>query len=115
MRLLLVENDIPAMRLMGWALVEEGFEVSAVQPADVVVRLSSDQDPPDCVVFNTMKSAQEKAKIIADIRALNPAARVIDVTESPSEESYDTGADAYLGLPLQARELVKMIQEICGT
>jgi DNA-binding response OmpR family regulator len=107
---LVIENDVPAMRLMTWGLMEEGLEVGMAHVPDAVERLR--ERAPDIIVFNTLKRTDEKARLVREFRAVAPLARIIDVSERAEGDISDIGADAQLTLPLKISELVETIEAL---
>jgi CheY-like chemotaxis protein len=106
---LVIENDLPAMRLMAWGLMEEGIEVGVTHVPEATERLRA--RPPDVIVFNTLKRTAEKAELVRGFRQISPASRIIDVSETGDGDS-DVGADAQLTLPLQIVDLVSAIKRL---
>ena len=108
-RVLLIENDAPRMRLMAWALREEGFDVSTATTSDAAGTARDAQ--PAVIVFNTSEPSIEKAACIGQLRAASPA-RIIDLAEDATSPGHDSGADAYLELPVTAQQLIAAIQRL---
>ena len=106
---LVIENDLPAMRLMAWGLMEEGIEVGVAHVPEAGERLRA--RPPDIIVFNTLKRTAEKAQLVREFRAISPGSRIIDVSET-SEGDSEVGADAQLTLPVKIDDLVSAIQRL---
>ena len=104
---LVIENDVPAMRLMAWGLMEEGMEVGMAHVPEATDRLR--ERAPDIIVFNTLKRTDEKARLVREFRALAPRARIIDVSEQAEGDVSDIGADAQLTVPLKISQLVDTI------
>lgn len=107
---LVVENDVPAMRLMAWGLMEEGFEVAVAHIPDALDYLSARR--PEFIVFNTLKRTDEKAALVAEFRVRAPYAKIIDVAEEAESVREEVGADAHLASPLEIRTLVKTMNQM---
>jgi CheY-like chemotaxis protein len=106
---LVVENDVPAMRLMAWGLMEAGFEVAVAHVPEAMEHLSHRR--PDFVVFNTLKRTDEKAQLVARFRDLSPASRIIDVAVA-SDAPAPTFADAHLTMPLELETLLETLDRL---
>jgi DNA-binding response OmpR family regulator len=107
---LVVENDVPAMRLMAWGLMEAGFEVAVAHVPEASEHLLNRR--PDFVVFNTLKRTEEKAQLVARFRELSPTSRIVDVAAASVGETRSTGADAHLTVPIQIAELVQTLNRL---
>src|SRR5207237_58733 len=102
---LVIENDVPAMRLMAWGLMSEGFEVAVAHVPEALDHLQNRE--PDFIVFNTLKRTDEKARLVAQFRGLAPASRIVDISEASSDDhTTEIGADAQLTLPITMKALV---------
>jgi DNA-binding response OmpR family regulator len=107
---LVIENDVPAMRLMAWGLMEEGMEVAVAHVPEAADRLRDRQ--PEFIVFNTLKRSEEKAQLVREFRALAGGVKIIDVSDRTEGERPEIGADAYLSTPLRIEELVLTIKAL---
>jgi CheY-like chemotaxis protein len=108
---LVIENSEPHMRLMTWALQQDGFAVSACT-SDASIECAADT-APDIIVFNTSEPAGAKHACIERLREAAPAARIIDLsTEQRPDGAQATGADAYLELPVTAAALKSTIERL---
>jgi DNA-binding response OmpR family regulator len=107
---LVIENDLPAMRLMAWGLMEEGIEVGVAHVPEAAARLRA--RPPDVIVFNTLKRTGEKAALVREFRAIAPDSRIIDVSEQTAGSDRDVGADEHLTLPVRIMDLVSAIRRL---
>jgi DNA-binding response OmpR family regulator len=102
---LVIENDVPALRLMAWGLMEEGFEVGMAHVPDALDRVRA--KPPDFIVFNTLAPAAQKAALIENFRTSSPSVRIIDVSDSDT-----AGADAHAALPIRVEAIVDAIKRL---
>jgi CheY-like chemotaxis protein len=107
---LVVENDVPAMRLMAWGLMEAGYEVAVAHVPEAPTHLANRN--PDVIVFNTLKRSDEKAQLVARFRALAPGAAIIDIAVPSDDDAGPPFADAHLTTPLQLSELVATIEKL---
>jgi CheY-like chemotaxis protein len=109
---LVVENDVPAMRLMAWGLMEAGFEVAVAHVPEALDHLTTRR--PDLIVFNTLKRTDEKARLVAQFRGLSPASKIVDVSAESDGDSAPPFADAHLTVPLQLAVLVDTLNQLRG-
>ena len=107
---LVVENDVPAMRLMAWGLMEAGYEVAVAHVPEAPTHL--EYRGPDVIVFNTLKRSEEKAQLVARFRELSPASKVIDVAVASDDDPGPPFADAHLTMPLSLSVLVSEIERL---
>jgi DNA-binding response OmpR family regulator len=108
---LVIENSEPHMRLMAWALQQDGFAVRACT-SDESVACAADT-APDIIVFNTSEPAEAKRACIEQVRAAAPGTRIIDLSaEQRPPGAQATGADAYLELPVTAGALKSTIERL---
>ena len=113
LRLLLIENDAPVMRLMAWALTGDGFAVQIVSPREALELQGL--EGPDAAIFNMSASATDKQAYNRHLRTLFPDCVMIDVDQYETSLSVrDSDADAYRLRPLSLDDLVFSIREICA-
>jgi DNA-binding response OmpR family regulator len=112
--IVLIEDDAPVMRLMSWALTDEGFDVRVVSRAESLKLEGIER--PDVAVFNMKATAPEKTGYIRDLRLLNPDCIIVDVDELLRDEGSvrDSGADSYTGRPLNLDALTSIIKDMLG-
>ncbi len=104
-RILLIENDVPRLRLMGWGLIEEGFDVVVARSADEAIgRIES--LGPAVIIFNTTLDVESKRACVLELRRKSPDVRIIDVSDDPD---VSAGADALLIEPVTIADLAKQI------
>jgi DNA-binding response OmpR family regulator len=107
---LVVENDVPAVRLMAWGLMEVGFEVAAAHMPEAERHLANKR--PDFIIFNTLKPTDEKAQLVARLRELAPQAKIIDVSNATSRDPGVAFADLHLTTPVTVADLVKSLDAL---
>src|SRR5205807_3793417 len=106
---LVIENDVPAMRLMAWGLMAEGFEVAVAHVPEALDHLQNRE--PNFIVFNTLKRTDEKGRLVTRFRELAPDSRIIDVSEVPHDHLTEIGADVHLTLPITMAALVETLNQ----
>lgn len=115
-RVLIVEDEPPAMRLMAWALQEAGMDVLlARDPEGAVALLTEESRCPDLIVLNSEASVDRKRAWVTKLRSLSQGARIIDLAEDAKSATHDTGADAYVTSPYRAITLVEEINQLLRT
>ena len=114
LRLLLIENDAPLMRLMAWALEGEGFDVQIVSTREALELHGL--EGPDAAILNMSASASDKKTYIRHLRTLFPDCVIVDVDqfETAGLSVRDSDADAYRLRPLSLHDLVLSIRAICA-
>src|SRR6266568_1990978 len=110
---LIIEFEPHELRLMGWTLLEAGFEVASASSIDGAVE-RTERLRPAVIVFNTSVPPEAKARCIQVLRAVNAASRVINVYEPVTGQGPDIPADAYLEKPFVAQELIATIRKLLG-
>ena len=115
---LLIETQAPLMRLTAWFLLEAGFEVTKAEGVDDGL-LKVAEGRPTVIIFNTGIDRASKAHAIHQLRDASPQSRILDVMDAPdvtehSQHVVNTGADAYLSLPLDADDLVDCVKGLAG-
>jgi DNA-binding response OmpR family regulator len=105
---LIIEEDSPRVRLLGWALDQEtDYQVLIAPSAD---RMSTVAVRPRFIVFNTHMAVRDKRLWIQALRYLVPGVAVIDLHEPAVDDDRDgSGADAYLAKPYHVSSLVEIM------
>ena len=106
---LVIETHGPLMRLMSWFLLEAQHRVTAAVNMSEATRHA--RLTPRVIIFNTHMELAAKRQAIAELRALTPASKVLDVHDSDSP-SGDTGADDYLSLPFDSYDLLAVVRKL---
>jgi DNA-binding response OmpR family regulator len=100
---LVIEPQEPLVRIMAWALREEGCHVDVAHTAEEGVTLQQ-QRPRDAVVFNTELPLDQRRAFVEAMRAASPQTCVLDL------QSDESGADAHLHEPFRLDELLSHIK-----
>jgi len=111
--ILIIEFEPHELRLMGWALLEAGFEVASESSIDGAIE-RTERLRPEVIVFNTSVPPEAKARRIQVVRAINAESRVINVYEPTPGRGPDIPADAYLEKPFGAQDLIGTIRKLLG-
>ncbi len=113
---ILVADDEPSVReSVGYALTQEGFEVTiAVDGSDAESKLSADSGVPyDLLVLDIMMPGPSGLDLCRDVRARS-AVPIILLTAKDSEVDkvvgLEVGADDYVTKPFSVRELLGRVR-----
>ena len=115
---LLIETQAPLMRLTAWFLLEAGFEVTKAEGVDDGLSKVAERQPA-VIIFNTGVDCAQKTDAIHQLRDASPQSRILDVSDVSDaadhpKHALNTGADAYLSLPLDADDLVDCVKSLAG-
>jgi hypothetical protein len=99
------------MRLISWALTDDGFDVQTLSKRDALeLRGLSNFD---VAVFNMSATSEQKMAYNEQLRMLNPNALIIDVDQfgTGGGSVRDSRADGYTARPLNLEALIDTIRE----
>ena len=115
MRLLLIEDDRKAARLLAKGLREEGWVVDVAATADGGDELASVNDY-DAIVLDWLLPDREGPQVCRDLRARGIATPIIMLTARDAVEDrvagLNSGADDYLTKPFAFTELLARLQAV---
>src|SRR4051812_36813645 len=109
---LLVESEATLGKVLGWYLLEDGFQVSRVaNPEDVAAKLGA-EPAADLILFNTGLPTESKSVFIRSWRELAPEVRVLEVSEDGffrASQAVDLSQigfpDAFVNIPIDWSKL----------
>jgi DNA-binding response OmpR family regulator len=107
-----IQRDEALMAQMSAVLRGEGHYV--IDSIEARTPRAPGVERPTIVVMNTDIALDEKRACIVALRILLPGVGIIDMSAGAEEESYDTGADGYLGKPLQPGQLIARVNELAA-
>lgn len=107
-KILNIQGDEQLSGLMEWVLKGDGFEVLHAREPDA----TAGHPLPDIILVNTNMEIPEKRVCIDALRSLVPGVRIIDIGIGAEAPGYDTGANAYLGKPFDAVDLVARVRSL---
>ena len=116
-RILVVDDDPNALRLISYALHREGFEVVAAQSGQEALRLVVEQ-PVDLIVLDIMMPQMDGYEVCQRLRENPDTARlpVIMLTAKSQVEDkvrgFKAGADDYVTKPVLPAELVARVRAL---
>jgi DNA-binding response OmpR family regulator len=115
MRLLLVEDDKKAARVLSRGLSEEGFVVDVANAGDVGLELAS-ASPYDLIVLDWLLPRKDGLGVCRDLRDRGIRTPVLMLTARDSlrdrVSGLDNGADDYLTKPFAFEELLARLRAL---
>jgi DNA-binding response OmpR family regulator len=115
MRILLVEDDRKAARLLSKGLQEEGFVVDVVRSGEEADETAEVKDY-DAIVLDWLLPGKDGLTVCLDLRARGVATPILMLTARDALEDrvkgLNTGADDYLTKPFALAELLARIHAL---
>src|SRR3954454_13590521 len=107
---ILIADDEPSVRdSVGYALTQEGFEVSPAEDGDQAAAMLSDGIPYDLLILDIMMPGPSGLDICREVRSRS-AVPIIILTAKDAEVDkvvgLEVGADDYVTKPFSVRELL---------
>jgi two-component system, chemotaxis family, chemotaxis protein CheY len=114
-KLLLVDDSGLARRSMRAMLEDDGFDV--VEAEDGMVALEKYfVEKPDLVMLDLVMKGMYGLDVLAKLRELDPAARVIvvsaDVQSSSQEMVQAAGASGFITKPIDRAQLIQVVHDV---
>ncbi len=116
-RVLIVDDDLETLRLVGLMLEREDYEISVAQNGPSALEKAVN-DPPDLILLDVMMPEMSGFEVARKLRA-TPQTELIPIimftAKSQVEdrvEGLEAGADAYLTKPTQPRELLAQVKAL---
>jgi two-component system response regulator RegX3 len=111
---ILIADDEPSVRdSVGYALTQEGFEVTGAADGDEAAARVGDGIPYDLLILDIMMPGQSGLDICRDVRARS-AVPIILLTAKDAEVDkvvgLEVGADDYVTKPFSVRELLGRVR-----
>jgi two-component system response regulator RegX3 len=111
---ILIADDEPSVRdSVGYALVQEGFEVTPAADGDEAAHKLSDGIPYDLLILDIMMPGPSGLDICRDVRSRS-AVPIIVLTAKDAEVDkvvgLEVGADDYVTKPFSVRELLGRVR-----
>ncbi|MCJ7511968.1 MAG: response regulator [Anaerolineales bacterium] len=116
-RVLIVDDELSTLRLLGMALEREGYVISAAQDADKAL-VSIDAALPDLIILDVMLPGVSGLEFCAQLRARPDTATIPILILSAKGEVPDkiaglqAGADEYVVKPVETAELVARVASL---
>jgi len=111
---ILVADDEPSVRdSVGYALTQDGFEVTAAADGEEAAEMVGDGIPYDLLILDIMMPGQSGLDICRDVRSRS-AVPIILLTAKDAEVDkvvgLEVGADDYVTKPFSVRELLGRVR-----
>ena len=112
---ILIADDEPSVReSVGYALEQEGFEVTlAVDGEDVEAKIGSSDMPFDLLVLDIMMPGRSGLDICRDVRNRSPVPIILLTAKDAEVDKVvglEVGADDYVTKPFSVRELLGRVR-----
>jgi DNA-binding response OmpR family regulator len=105
--IVVLEDGNPLLRLMAWALVQEGFAVSEAERVAVALKVA-EVESPSAIVTNSVGTPSERREAFQQLRTAAPGAMIIELYEG---DPPDTGADVFVAPPYPIADIVEAIRQ----
>jgi CheY-like chemotaxis protein len=116
-KILIVDDDVDTLRLVGLMLQRQGYEIVAANNGNQALTLA-DSENPDLVLLDVMMPDMDGYEVTRRLRA-NPATSDIPIIMFTAKSQVDdkvtgfeVGADDYLTKPTQPRELFAHVKAV---
>ena len=113
-RVLIVEDDPPARRLVSFALEQEGYEVMTASNGLEGLKKAQEEEP-DALVLDVMLPGLDGFEVCHKLRADTRTAKLpilmlsAKVQETDKTTGFKMGADDYLAKPADPLEIVNRV------
>src|ERR1700709_2825305 len=112
-RILIADEDPSVRDSVGYALTQEGFEVTPAEDGDQATELLGNGIPYDLLILDIMMPGPSGLDICRDVRARS-AVPIIVLTAKDAEVDkvvgLEVGADDYVTKPFSVRELLGRVR-----
>ena len=116
MRRILVADDEPSVReAVGYALEQEGFEVSLAEDGDQAEEKLKGQVDFDLLVLDIMMPGKSGLDVCRDVRSRSPVPIILLTAKDAEVDKVvglEVGADDYVTKPFSVRELIGRVRAL---
>lgn len=114
MRVLVVDDDAPSLKMTAFLLVEEGYDVFTADNGIDALRLI-DAKLPDLVILDVMMPGMDGLQVTQRVRAsMNLPIIILSAKGETADRvlGLDVGADDYLAKPFEPSELLAHVRSV---
>ncbi|MEA3337048.1 MAG: response regulator transcription factor [Chloroflexota bacterium] len=114
MRVLIVDDDPPSLKMTAFLLAEEGYEVVTADNGTDALRLV-EEEIPDLVILDVMMPGLDGLQVTQRIRqSMNLPIIMLSAKGETSDRvsGLDVGADDYLAKPFEPSELLARVRSV---
>jgi DNA-binding response OmpR family regulator len=116
-KILLVDDDVDTLRLVGMMLETEGFDIIAAKTGKRAIEIARSESP-DLIILDVMMPELDGYAVTSQLRT-DQATRAIPILIFTAKTGHDDkmlglelGADIYLTKPISTRELVSHVNQL---
>ncbi|MEA3351512.1 MAG: response regulator [Chloroflexota bacterium] len=116
-KILIVDDDVETLRLVGIMLERQGYEISAAHNGERAIQKALDE-LPDLILLDVMMPKMSGYEVARELRS-NESTKLIPIIMFTAKsqvddkvEGLEAGADAYLTKPTQPRELLAQVKAL---
>jgi len=113
-RVLVVDDDTPSVKMIGFLLNEEGYEVRTAYDGHAALHII-DKEPIDLVILDVMMPRMDGMEVCRRIRrTLNTPIIFLSARGETSDKvaGLEVGADDYLAKPFEPTELLARVKAV---
>ncbi|MBM3144420.1 MAG: response regulator [Chloroflexi bacterium] len=116
-KILIVDDDVETLRLVGLMLERQGYQISAADNGDRAIK-KAQNELPNLILLDVMMPDMSGYEVARQLRTSNRTANIpIIMFTAKSQvddkvEGLEAGADAYLTKPTQPRELLAQVKTL---
>ncbi len=114
MRVLIVDDDAPSLKMTAFLLAEEGYEVFTADNGIDALRLV-EESLPDLVILDVMMPGMDGLQVTRRIRStMNLPIIILSAKGETADRvvGLDVGADDYLAKPFEPSELLARVRSV---
>jgi CheY-like chemotaxis protein len=116
-KILIVDDDVDTLRLVGMMLETEGFDIIAAKNGKRAIELARDQSP-ELIILDIMMPELDGYAVTSQLRT-DPQTRAVPILIFTAKTGQDDkmlglelGADIYLTKPISTRELLTHVKQL---
>lgn len=115
-KVMLIEDDLTMLNLLGTLLEMENYEVAKLDKFDRVVE-DVQREMPDVLLMDVHLNDTDGIELLKQIRKNKPLLSIKVIMSSGMDKSYESeqaGADGFLLKPYMPEELIVKINQLAG-